>query len=150
MRLYILKQYAIDLLPLLKRKKNAHYILFWALGGKRNCHALASKTHNLFLLRLFIVVYSKVWINYEGATGAILHITGGSDMTLEEINRVGELVTASMDTDANVIWGARIDDNMKGKLMVMTIITGVNSPWILGKRDNQQKQSQEELGIEMI
>ncbi len=90
-------------------------------------------------------------INYEGATGAIIHITGGPEMTLEEINRVGELVTASMDADANVIWGARISDDMKGKLMVMTIITGVKSPWILGKGDQQNnRQAQEELGIEML
>ncbi|MBN1386645.1 cell division protein FtsZ [Candidatus Woesearchaeota archaeon] len=72
-------------------------------------------------------------INYEGATGAIIHVAGGPDLTLDEIARVGELVTESMDPDANVIWGARVSENMKGKLTVMTIITGVNSPWILGK-----------------
>ena len=71
-------------------------------------------------------------ISYEGATGALIHISGGSDMTLEQISRVGELVTDSLDKDANVIWGARVSDELNGKLTVMTIITGVNSPWILG------------------
>ena len=94
-------------------------------------------------------------ISYQGATGAIIHVTGGSDMTLEEISRIGEIVTESMDADANVIWGARVDEKMKGKITVMTIITGVKSPWILGKRDYSKPSPQalhvsHELGIEMI
>ncbi|MBR9693165.1 cell division protein FtsZ [Candidatus Woesearchaeota archaeon] len=94
-------------------------------------------------------------ISYEGATGAIIHVTGGPDMTLDEISRVGELVTESMDTDANVIWGARVDEEMKGKVTVMTIITGVNSPWILGKQGSRERevarqQLSDELGIEIV
>ncbi len=94
-------------------------------------------------------------INYEGATGALIHVTGGPDMTLDEVSRIGELVTESLDDDANVIWGARVADEMKGKLTVMTIITGVNSPWILGKLDNKHSQQRakslsRELGIELV
>ena len=94
-------------------------------------------------------------INYEGAIGALIHIIGGPDMTLDEISRAGELVTETLDDDANVIWGARIDEEMKGKITVMTIITGVNSPWILGRDTYKQKiarekQISEELGIEII
>jgi len=75
-------------------------------------------------------------ISYKGATGALIHVCGGPDMTLEEINTIGELVTESLDHDANVIWGARVQEDMKGKLTVMTIVTGVTSPWILGNRPN--------------
>ncbi len=94
-------------------------------------------------------------ISYEGATGAILHISGGPDMTLDDISKIGELVTESMDADANVIWGARVDDDMKGKITVMTIITGVNSPWILGKQSAKQanvarQELSNELGIEIV
>ncbi len=94
-------------------------------------------------------------ISYEGATGAIIHITGGEDMTLDDINKVGELVTESMDEDANVIWGARIEENMQGKIQVMVIITGVKSPWILGKPTEKEKleatqRLSEELGIEIV
>ncbi len=92
-------------------------------------------------------------INYTGATGALIHVIGGPDMTLDEINRAGELVTAELDEDANVIWGARVADDMKGKLMVMTIITGVTSPWILGRqqvRETKKAQIEDELGIELI
>ncbi len=94
-------------------------------------------------------------INYNGATGALIHVWGGPDMTLEEINRVGELVTTEMDEDANVIWGARVSDDMKGKIMVMTIITGVKSSAIIGQATPDRhavtaQQMSDELGIEII
>jgi len=97
-------------------------------------------------------------INYEGATGALIHVEGGPDMTLEDINKIGELVTEALDEDANVIWGARVNDNMKGKITVMTIVTGVKSPWILGKAQLRQRapvrqaavEMDDELGIEIV
>jgi len=94
-------------------------------------------------------------ISYKGATGALIHIAGGPDMTLDEVTRVGELVTESMDQDANVIWGARISEDLKGKLTVMTIMTGVKSPWILGKAQEQEtsvemQEINDELGIEIV
>src|SRR3989344_497450 len=94
-------------------------------------------------------------ISYKGATGALIHVSGGPDLTLEEINRVGELVTDSLDADANVIWGARVSDDMKGKITVMTIVTGVKSPRILGKprameTSPEVRQISDELGIEIL
>src|SRR3989338_2669892 len=94
-------------------------------------------------------------ISYKGATGALIHVSGGQDMTLDEVNRIGELVTESLDQDANVIWGARVVEDMKGRITVMTIITGVKSPWILGKVDHSRPSEQaitisHELGIELV
>jgi len=53
------------------------------------------------------------------------------------------MVTESLDDDANVIWGARVSDEMEGKLTVMAIITGVHSPWLLGNEGNRKKQKQQ-------
>ena len=94
-------------------------------------------------------------INYKGATGALIHIIGGPDMTLDDINKAGELVTESLDADANVIWGARVDEDMQGKLTVMTIVTGVKSSCIFGKQKTLEaspevQQISEELGIEIL
>jgi len=93
-------------------------------------------------------------VSYEGATGALIHITGGEDMTLDEVNQIGELITQSLDSSSQVIWGARITDEMNGKISVMTIIAGVKSPYILGpvrKQENFHATTlNEELGIEMI
>ena len=93
-------------------------------------------------------------VDYNGATGALIHITGGEDLTLEEVSKVGEIVSAALDPDAQVIWGARIEDGMEGQIRVMTIITGVQSPYIIGKNDNLQKEAHKtinnDLGIESI
>ncbi|MEK6822205.1 MAG: cell division protein FtsZ [Nanoarchaeota archaeon] len=95
-------------------------------------------------------------INYEGATGALVHVTGGPDMTLDDINKVGELATEALDEDANVIWGARVDEAMKGRIMVMTIITGVKSPYMTGASEARasatvrQGQMADSLGIEVL
>ena len=94
-------------------------------------------------------------VSYEGAQGALIQVTGGPDMTLADVNRVGELVTQSLDPDAMVTWGATVNESMSGKIRVMTIITGVKSPYILGPKterqsaENKNKISQE-LGIEIL
>jgi len=95
-------------------------------------------------------------VNYTGATGALIHVTGGDDLTLDEVSRVGDLVSSSLDPDAQVIWGARISEDMNGKLRVMTIITGVKSPYVLGSVDYQKRGQEVKnrmsgmLGIEVV
>jgi cell division protein FtsZ len=96
-------------------------------------------------------------VSYKGATGALIHVSGGEEMTLDNINKVGELVTESLDVDANCIWGARVDADMGGKIRVMAIITGVQSPYVLGKPLNvgqagaqRNAQMGSELGIDMV
>jgi len=70
-------------------------------------------------------------VDYAGATGALIHVTGDNQMTIEEANRVGEIVTEMMDDNALVIWGARVNPEQDGKLKVTLVMTGVNSPHIL-------------------
>ncbi len=94
-------------------------------------------------------------VSYEGATGALIHISGGEDLTLEEVNKIGEIITESLDPEANVILGARIDPRMAGRVRVMTIITGVNSPYVLGKVNHRKAVEKaaavsDELGIDMV
>jgi cell division protein FtsZ len=70
-------------------------------------------------------------VDYMGATGALIHVSGDRQMTIEEANRVGEIVTEMMDTNALVIWGARVNAEQTGKLKIVLVMTGVNSPHIL-------------------
>jgi cell division protein FtsZ len=74
-------------------------------------------------------------VDYRGAIGALVHITGGEDLSLAESNRIGEIATNYLSADANVIWGARIDSEFNGRIQVMVIMTGVSSPDILGPDD---------------
>lgn len=98
-------------------------------------------------------------VDYTGGSGALLHITGGPDLKLEEVNLIGEYVSKQLDPDAQVIWGSRIDPNFGGKVRVITIITGVNSPYIVGpfgqkqatlKQQAQSQNVSEELGIKVL
>lgn len=94
-------------------------------------------------------------IQYDGATGALIHITGGDDMTLEEIDRAGQLVTSSLHQDANVIWGARVDESYSKRISVMTIMTGVHSAHILGNETREEKvegtnKVSNDLGIKTV
>lgn len=79
-------------------------------------------------------------VDYLGATGALLQVIGGEDLKLEEINQIGEHVCKSMSPDAVVMWGARILPEYQGKLQVIAIITGVKSPYIMGKYDQVEQE----------
>jgi cell division protein FtsZ len=60
----------------------------------------------------------------EGATGILLNITGGPDIGLFEVNEAAEVVTGAGDQNANVIFGAVIDDAMGSEVRVTVIATG--------------------------
>ena len=77
-------------------------------------------------------------VDYRGASGGLVHITGGPDLTLKEANGIADDITERLDASANVIWGARIRDEYKGKVRVMAIMTGVQSAQVLGPSTQKQ------------
>jgi cell division protein FtsZ len=95
-------------------------------------------------------------VEFSGANGALLHVAGGEDLTLNEINDVGQQVKGKLDKQAQVIWGARIRDELQGKLQVISIVTGVESPYVLGDLDEEQESETEvtgdvnDLGLEVM
>jgi len=94
-------------------------------------------------------------VDYKEATGALIHITGGPDLKLEEFNNIGQLVSESLSADAQVIIGARINKDFEGKVRVITIMTGVKSPYILGharesERERGMASEMSDLGIEVF
>ncbi|MCI0503951.1 cell division protein FtsZ [Candidatus Micrarchaeota archaeon] len=72
-------------------------------------------------------------VNYEGAKGCLIHLEGGPDLSLGDAIRAGELLTESFDETANVKMGARISPTLNDGMRITAIITGVKSPYILGK-----------------
>jgi cell division protein FtsZ len=60
----------------------------------------------------------------EGATGILLNVTGGNELGLFEVNEAAEVVTSAAERNANVIFGAVIDDAMKDEVRVTVIATG--------------------------
>lgn len=62
----------------------------------------------------------------EGAGGVLINVTGGRDLGLLEINEAAELVQKSVDPEANIIFGAVIDENLKDEIVITVIATGFN------------------------
>lgn len=60
----------------------------------------------------------------QSATGVVYNITGGKDITLQEVNRVSEVVTSLADPEANIIFGAVVDDRYTGEIHVTLVATG--------------------------
>ncbi|XP_019461956.1 PREDICTED: cell division protein FtsZ homolog 1, chloroplastic-like [Lupinus angustifolius] len=60
----------------------------------------------------------------QSATGVVYNITGGRDITLQEVNRVSQVVTSLADPSANIIFGAVVDDRYTGEIHVTIIATG--------------------------
>jgi cell division protein FtsZ len=77
-------------------------------------------------------------VDYRGASGGLVHITGGPDLTLQEAEGIAQNITNRLEASANVIWGARIQDEYKGKVRVMAIMTGVQSAQVLGPTTQKQ------------
>ncbi|MFD1568835.1 cell division protein FtsZ, partial [Halolamina litorea] len=86
-------------------------------------------------------------VDYRGASGGLVHITGGPDLTLKEAEGIADNITERLEASANVIWGARIQENYKGKVRVMAIMTGVQSAQVLGPSTQKQADaSKQALG----
>jgi cell division protein FtsZ len=60
----------------------------------------------------------------DGARGILLNITGGTDLTLHEVNEAAEIVRGSADKDANIIFGTVIDEKMSGEVKITVVATG--------------------------
>ena len=94
-------------------------------------------------------------VDVNGAEGALINITGGPDMTLEEARKVVETVSERLDEDARIIWGAQISEDMDKTLRALLIVTGVSSPQIFGPKrmqlsNKKKREIENELGIEFI
>ena len=93
-------------------------------------------------------------VDYRGASGALIHVTCGPDLKLEEFDVIGRAVSENLSPDAQVIIGARISKEFTGKVRVITIMTGVSSPYVLGRNVEEKylpvSKELSDLGIEVL
>jgi cell division protein FtsZ len=88
-------------------------------------------------------------VDYRGATGGLVHITGGPDLTLKEAEGIADSITERLGSAANVMWGARIQEEYQGKVRVMAIMTGVEQSNVMGATTKKQaEKSKQALGQE--
>lgn len=91
-------------------------------------------------------------VELEGATGALVNVTGGSDLTLEDARKIVAKVSETLEEDAKIIWGAQIMEDLNKVVKTMVVITGVKSDQIRGRKKVNPKDANvdEELGLEFI
>jgi cell division protein FtsZ len=87
-------------------------------------------------------------VDISEATGALVNVTGGEDMTISEAERVVEEIYSRVDPNARIIWGTTIDPNLKRNIRAMLVITGVKSKQILGPA--QRSFENKEYGIDFV
>jgi len=74
-------------------------------------------------------------VDISGANSALVNVTGGADMSIEEAEGVVEEIYERIDPDARIIWGTSVDDGLEGTMRTMIVVTGVQSPQIYGTND---------------
>ena len=70
--------------------------------------------------------------DFKKCEGTLVHIEGGDDMTLEDVNNAGELVVNRIAPNARVSWGARVNSKMQGAMKATIVLAGVESPFLVG------------------
>jgi cell division protein FtsZ len=84
-------------------------------------------------------------VDYSRASGVLLHIIGGPDLTLGEANSIATKLTDRIAANANVTWGARLDPNYMGKVEIIGIFTGVGGTSVVG--GTRKEESSMGLGM---
>lgn len=85
-------------------------------------------------------------VDYSKASGVLLHIIGGPDLTLGEANEIATKLTDRVATNANVTWGARLAPDYMGRVEIIGIFTGVGGSSVLGREPQQESG----LGLGML
>lgn len=93
-------------------------------------------------------------VDITGATGALINVSGGLDITIRECQEIVESVGSKISPDAKIIWGAMVDKAMGDTIRSMLIVTGVKSNQIYGPERTYTSQKQKEiekiLGVDFI
>jgi len=95
-------------------------------------------------------------VDIKGGRGALINITAGPSITLEEVNQVVESIAGELNPDADIIWGARIEEDLQDLLRVLLVVTGVSTPYITSRVRREKEKTVRrildlaELGVEEL
>ncbi|XVH30695.1 cell division protein FtsZ [Haloferacaceae archaeon DSL9] len=81
-------------------------------------------------------------VDISKANSALVNVTGGNDMSIEEAEGVVEEIYDRIDPDARIIWGTSIDEELEGQMRTMIVVTGVDSPQIYGRNEAERARAQ--------
>lgn len=72
-------------------------------------------------------------VSIDGARGILFNVIGGMDMSMHEINTAAETITAAADPDANIIFGATINPDLEGELIITVVATGFDASYFTNR-----------------
>ena len=116
-----------DVKTIMKNKGLAHMGLGRGKGENRTIEAVRQAVSSPLLETTI-----------EGATGIILNIKGGLDLTLDEVYEAAELVKEVVDPKCNIIFGSGVDENMDDEVEITVIATGFNNTSTVPESDMRQ------------
>jgi len=84
-------------------------------------------------------------VSIDGARGILFNVIGGNDLTMHEINAAAETITNAADPDANIIFGATINPDLEGEVIVTVVATGFDASYFTKRQGSSASSSTEEL-----
>jgi len=95
-----------------------------------------------------------ITVDVDGAKGALINVMGGPDITIREAQQIVEAVSTRLSSEAKIIWGAQVSEELGDRVRTLLIVTGVKSPQIFGPgkpwRKEKRKDIERVLGIEFV
>jgi len=86
-------------------------------------------------------------VDISSATGVLINVVGGTDMTVSEAEKVAEEVQKRVNNNARIIWGATIDPTLEHRMRVLLVMTGVQSKQILGRTIETTRMREAEVDL---
>ncbi|MCL4411157.1 cell division protein FtsZ [Candidatus Marsarchaeota archaeon] len=80
-------------------------------------------------------------VDFEGAKGALIHISGGASLSIGDAIKAGEIITDRMDPKANIKWGARLIPGYEDQIEIVAIVTGVKGSSIVGHLAEKKRET---------
>jgi len=83
-------------------------------------------------------------VSIDGARGILFNVIGGHDVSMHEINTAAETITAAADPDANIIFGATINPDLEGEIIITVVATGFDASYFAKRNEAGNKLDQPE------
>ena len=75
-------------------------------------------------------------VSIDGARGILFNVIGGNDLSMHEINAAAETITNAADPDANIIFGATINPDLEGEVIITVVATGFDASYFAAQRND--------------
>lgn len=80
-------------------------------------------------------------VSIDGARGILFNVIGGNDLSMHEINSAAETITAAADPDANIIFGATINPDLEGEVIITVVATGFDASYFAGRQVTGEEEA---------